>query len=356
MRALLILADNVYLTPYLRFYSSILEEIHYDYSVVYWDKNNNEIIEDERYIRFSSDNTNKFGKIIGYLKYRKFVMDICEERDFDVIIPLHAIVSFIFYPLLIKSYKNRYIYDVRDYSYERFCLFRLAQKKLVKQSLINIISSEGYKNFLPKAEYFIAHNIPRADLSAYKQTENKTTLPIQISYIGLIRFMAQNKRIIQFFKNDKRFHMNFIGTNAETLQPYCKENGVENVTLIGTFNPADTLNYYNKTDLIMNLYGNHTPLLDHALSNKLYYAASLYKPILVCEDTFMETISKEYDIGFTLRLSDLDEKEKLVNYINSLDRDQFIQHCDLFMSKVLTEQLNVQSELTKRLNNLKGKV
>lgn len=311
MRALLILADNVYLTPYLRFYTSILEEIHYDYSVVYWDKNNNEIIEDERYVSFSSDNTNKFGKIIGYLKYRKFVMDIFEKRDFDVIIPLHAIVSFIFYPLLIKLYKNRYIYDVRDYSYERFCLFRLVQKKLVKLSLINIISSEGYKNFLPKAEYFITHNIPITDLSAYKQTENKTTLPIQISYIGLIRFMEQNKRIIQFFKNDKRFHINFIGTNAETLQPYCKENGVENVTLIGTFNPTDTLSYYNKTDLIMNLYGNHTPLLDYALSNKLYYAASLHKPILVCEDTFMETISEKYDIGFTLRMSDLDEKEKL---------------------------------------------
>lgn len=55
-------------------------------------------------------------------------------------------------------------------------------------------------------------------------------------------------------------------------------------------------------------------------------------------------------------MSDLDEKEKLVNYFNNLDRDQFVQHCDLFMSKAHTEQLNVQSELTKRLNNLKGEV
>lgn len=356
MRALLILADNVYLTPYLRFYTSILEEIHYDYCVVYWDKNDNEILEDGRYIRFFSDNANKLYKVIGYLRYRTFVMNICKEQSFDIVIPLHAIVSFIFYPLLIKLYKNRYIYDVRDYSYEKFSIFRLVQRRLVKKSLINIISSEGYKNFLPEGEYFTTHNIPRAELSAYRQIKNKNTLPIQISYIGLIRFMEQNKRIIQFFKNDKRFHLNFIGTNAVTLQPYCEENGVENVTLIGTFNPADTLNYYNKTDLIMNLYGNHTPLLDYALSNKLYYAASLYKPILVCEDTFMETISREYDIGFTLTLSDLDEKEKLVNYIKNLDRDQFIQHCDLFMSKVLAEQLNVQSELTKRLNNLKCEV
>ncbi|SDP03308.1 hypothetical protein SAMN04515624_105180 [Eubacterium maltosivorans] len=349
MKALIILADNVYLTPYLSFYTTILDDINYDYKIVYWDKNCNEVFKDKNFIRFSNGKNNKHNKAIGYLKYRKFILGICKKESFNILIPLHTIVSFILYRLFVKSYKRRYVYDVRDYSYEKFFIFRLIQNKLVKESLINIISSKGYRNFLPNAEYFVTHNIPKVDLFAYKQIKNRNKIPIQISYIGLIRFMEQNKRIIQFFKNDERFHLNFIGTNAELLQSYCIENGVKNVSLIGTFDPADTLAYYEKTDIIMNLYGNHTPLLDYALSNKLYYSASLYKPILVCEDTFMQTISSKYQIGFTLKLRDSDEKNQLENFMANLDREMFIRHCDLFMSKVDSEQLKVQLELKRRL-------
>lgn len=354
MKVLFILADNVYLTPYLKFYTSLLDNCKFSYDIVYWDKNNNENINDCNYIRFTFKANNKINKLIGYIKYRKFVKRIEKNGNYDLLIPLHSIVSFIICDLLLNKYKRRYIYDVRDYSYEKFYIFRYIQKKLVKNSMINIISSEGYKEFLPSGEYFVTHNMPSDNCENYKQFTNNSNEKIQISYIGLIRFMEQNQKILMFFKNDKRFHINFIGTNAKQLEKFCIENNISNVSLIDTFHPEETINYYKKTDIIMNLYGNNTPLLNYALSNKLYYAATLYKPILVCNNTHMEKITKKYNIGFTLNLKKNDEKDLLYKYFIHLNRTEFIQNCDKFIKKVREEQEKTRKELMIRISKLEN--
>lgn len=355
MRALIVLADNVYLTPYLNFYTNLLDNCNFNYDVIYWDKNNNEIVNKSNYIRFMITSNNKVNRLVGYFKYRKYIKKIEKNKKYDLIIPLHSIVTFIIFDMLLKKYKRRYIYDVRDYSYEKFFVFRYIQKKIVKNSMINIISSDGYREFLPTDTYYVIHNCSNDNYKEFKQIKNSTNETIEISYIGLIRFIEQNQKILLFFKNDKRFHINFIGTNANQLKKFCIDNNINNVTLIDTFDPKLTLNYYQKTDIIMNLYGNHTPLLDYALSNKLYYAANLYKPILVCSDTYMEKISKSYNIGFTLNMELDSEKDKLYDFMKRLDRNEFIKNCNAFMKKVLQEQELLIKELTNRISNLDEK-
>lgn len=348
MKALILLADNIYLTPYLKFYTDIFQEMNIKYKIVFWDKNNTEFLEDEVYKRYCYETKFRLMKILGYIKYKKYINHICKKENFDIILPLQPIISFLCSDILIKKYKRKYIYDIRDYSYEKFFFYRWIEKKLVNNSTMNIISSEGYKKFLPKGKYYITHNIPRVDFTGHKQLKNPNG-KINLSYIGLIRFMDQNKRIIDFFKNDKRFHLNFIGTNAKQLKEYCIKNGVNNVTLIDTFDPKETLKYYDKTDAIMNLYGNNTPLLDYALSNKLYYAACLYKPILVCADTFMEQISSKNGLGFTVRMKSEKEKEDLYNWLTNMNRNEFMKNCDSFMENVYVQEKKLDKELRNKL-------
>lgn len=353
MRVLLILADNLYLTPYINFYISVLDRLSINYNIIYWDKNYNEYKNDNRYIRFSYKGTSKIRKIFGYIEYRKFIINEIKKNKYTILIPLHSIVPFILFDLFILKFKYKYIYDVRDYSYESFFLYRITQKILVNNSMINIISSRGYQEFLPQGEYFVTHNIPYNNYNDYKQYENNDGNIISISYIGLIRFMEQNKKIIMFFKNDDRFHLNFIGTDAMQLKEFCDKNEIYNVTLIDTFDQNETLNYYKDTDLIMNLYGNNTPLLDYALSNKLYYSACLYKPILVCEGTYMEKVTKEYGFGFTLNMKSVEEKEELIRYVVNIDRKRLIYNSDRFMKAVYKEESELEIELTKRLLDIK---
>lgn len=354
MKVLLISAENVYLIPYINMYKNLLDKCNIEWNVLYWDKNQNEVIEDARYERFVIKSSSKLSKIKGYVSFRKRIKQLLKSGEYGFVIPLHTVVNILIWRYLSKKYRQKYIVDVRDYSYEKFSFVRWIEKQLVNNSCINVVSSEGFKYFLPQAEYNVMHNMPKFDYEKYRQNEIKRTEPYEISYIGLIRFMEQNKKIIDFFKNDSRFHLNFIGTNAEQLKAYCVENQVENVSLIGTFEPQKTLDYLMETDLIMNLYGNRTPLLDYALSNKLYYAAMLYKPILVCEDTFMEEISKKYGFGFTITLENHQEKDELYNYMKQLRKEDLVEKCDEFISIASQQNDETLDKITRIFESLKN--
>lgn len=354
MKVLFVLADNIYLTPYLNTYTSVLKEKKIDYDVFYWDKNNNEQEYNENQIRFLANNTSIVGRVLGYFRFHHELICTLKENKYDFIICLHTVASLILFRKLLKDFKGRYFFDVRDYSYEKYWLVRHIEKHLVANSALNVISSPGYVEFLPKATYQVIHNIPRIDVKLDRSPiRNFDNRPIVISYIGLVRFIDQNKRIIDYFANDMRFELRFIGTNSEVLRSYCEKNQIKNVKTEGTFAPGDTIRYFMNTDLIMNLYGNHTPLLDYALSNKLYYSAYLYRPILVCKNTYMEKISIKHGFGFALDISIPHEKEELLDYIHSLQPETLINNCDQFMDKVVTEHKNtmelIGDALTKRL-------
>lgn len=350
MKVLLVSADNLYLTPYIQTYLTTLQSEKIDYEVVFWDKNNNELPTDPAFQQFRVKNNSIVSKILGYLKFKRKVQNIIRKDRISFIICLHPICNFLLFFILVKKFRNNYIFDVRDFSYEKIRLVRRMEKQLTKYSAINVVSSDGYKSFLPKAEYSITHNIPK--IKSKKILSIKyTTLPIKISYIGLIRFMDQNKKIIDFFGNDNRFQLQFIGTNAGKLQEYCKQNNINNVTLIDTFPEKNTLHYFEKADMILNLYGNHTPLLDYALSNKLYYAAILKKPILVCPDTYMESVSHQYGFGFTLRMEDKQELDKLYQYYLHLNQTELQNNCDRFMSIVIKQQQEYITDVKAALRN-----
>lgn len=354
MNVLIILSDNVYLTPYLSYYTNLLEQNSIDYDVMYWDKNKNEFISNDKYYRFSINKSGYINKLIGYIKYKHMILRQISKKSYDLIIPLHPQTSFIIYKKLIKKYHKKYIFDIRDYSYEKYCLYRKIQKKLINNSLLNVISSPGYKKFLPQGNYYICHNVPNEkNINVYQTSRRDTNKKIQISYIGLIRFMEQNIKIINFFKNDSRFQLNFVGTNSKKIEEYCKKNNIKNVTLIDTFPKNKTLEYYKQADIIMNLYGNNTPLLNYALSNKLYYSACLYKPILVCPKTYMSEIVSKYNLGYELHMKEKKELDDLYKYYNEININSFKSNSRKFMNKVYQANNKLTKKITNELIRLK---
>lgn len=353
MRALIISCDNIYLTPYISLYERVFENKKIEFDVIYWDKNKNEDKYLCRYIRYTSKHNTIGEKTIGYINFRKIILKQLKEIDYQLVVCLHTIGNFLITDKLITKYRRKYIFDVRDYSLEKYALVRLIEKILTRYSALNVISSEGFKNFLPNAQYEIAHNLPSFDYKKYREIiprlrRNK----IWISYIGLIRFMDQNKKIIDYFKNDDRFVLRFAGTGALQLQEYCKKVNATNVELIDTFAAEDTLRYYEDTDIVMNLYGSGTPLLDYALSNKLYYSAMLCKPILVCKNTYMEKISKKYGFGVTIDLHNELSKDNLFEYMQNYDRKELAFGCDAYIEIAKTQQKHLVETLENTINNI----
>lgn len=344
--------NNLYLTPYMNKYTNIL---NVDFDVIYWNRHNlNEEIHAESKYSFNyqvEDNAKKIYKLFGYLRFKSFAKEILKRNDYDFIILLQTSAGVLLNSLILKRYKKRYILDIRDYTFEKNRLFYKFVERLVKFSSISVISSNGYKFFLPPHNYVNVHNdvkIDDASIEKFSLRKNSYDV-INISCIGLIRFNDYNKKVILKFKNDQRFRLKFIGKNAKLLENFCVENQVENVELIDRFPPEVTLDYYQDTHIVNNLYGNNTPLLNYALSNKLYYASKLKKPILVCRNTYMEVVSINYGFGYVFDLEDSDACDKLYNYYNSINWIHLSEGCNKFNNFVNNENINFEKNLKKLL-------
>ncbi|MGD7053943.1 glycosyltransferase family protein [Sutcliffiella horikoshii] len=329
---------NIFNTTCLPRYAKILND---DFDIIYWDQHGiEENCGANNHYKFEYKmpyGKGKLKKAIGYLKFKNFAINIIKKNKYDSLILLPTQTGLLFSKLLMTKYKGRFILDIRDYTAENNILIYQLEKKVIHSSGITVITSPAYKTFLPKHEYLISHNITKIDqevINMYRKRTNIDKEKIVISCIGSIRFIDQFKKVIQSFANDDRFELRFIGRGSENLNDYCMEKSIKNVMLKGRFNSEDTIGYYLDTDIIMNLYGNNNPFLDYALSNKLYYAATLGIPILVCPNTYMEDVTVSNGFGFTYDLDNPQMSDKLYEYYQSIDWDKFYNKSDKYMESV----------------------
>lgn len=331
MSFLFVSTGDCYQTPYIEAYESCFEG---EYDFLYWSRSDASCrMARANAIPFESKGESKLDKLIGYAGFASFVKDCLREKNYEGIVLLQTQAALLLSSYLKKHYQGKYICDIRDYCFERIPFIRGFEESLFERSYANFISSPGYMNFLPSgADYHLLHNnhpgLYRSEASAAAQG------PINIVFLGSIRFQDQCRKLIKAFSTDERFKVSFIGAGALALKSACGDLGVEGVFFQDSFDPSQTVNLLEGADLLFNLYGNNSPFLDYALSNKLYYAAELGKPILVCPDTFMEEITQEYGLGFTVDLECLDASAKLFEEYSRFDFGAFDEGRHAFIEKV----------------------
>lgn len=287
-------------------------------------------------------NTPGIEKAWGYVKATRFFRRVLRERDFSGVIFLQTQCAVACGNVLQKKYKGRFILDIRDYFYDDVSLYRRQEKKLIDISYANVISSPAYRDFLPNGKYYISHNytpFDKEELAGFLSSiqSKKDNGVINISYVGTVRFLNMDKKILRLFANDERFSINYFGRGSEALESYCKDNKIQNVRFHGSFSPSHVMDFYRETDLINNLYGNHTKELDYALSNKIYHAGQLHLPILVCPETYMQEVSQRYKMGFVFDVDKEGVVEQLYQWFTKFDRDSFDEGCNRFIDDVKRE-------------------
>lgn len=345
-RICLVSYGNPYLLPYINTYIDSIKAEGAECCLLYWDRNKNGNQEDLKsfpdckHFPFScympTEGASKWVKLSNYIKATRYIIKVIKEEKFDGLVFLQTQAAVACINVLRRFYKQRYIVDVRDYTMEDNALYKYFETKVFSTAYRVVISSPAYKNFLPKAEYVLSHNyteFPKESADAIRDRHFDKDL-ISISFVGAVRYYEMNRRLLDLFANDSRFKICFYGRGSETLEDYAKERGISNVDFHGSFPQSKTLEFYENTSLINNLYGNHNKFLDYALSNKLYHAAQLYIPILVCPETYMEEVTLEYGLGFVVNLDDDATPDKLYNQYEALDWSKFKDNCDKFVKKV----------------------
>lgn len=293
-----------------------------------------------------------FNRFYSYLGYKKFVIDCLDKNKYDRVIISTIAIAVLLYPYLKKHYNNKYLLDIRDYSLilKPTCFIL---KKLIDNSTATVISSEGFKQWLPKSsKYYIAHNFP------FELTNGIVKFPSEdlgidlskeclvITTIGALRDFEANKLLIDSFKDSNEFEMNFIGTGDayNPLKEYVSEKGVTNVLFYGFYHKKDEADLLTNTDFINN-YTNFDLNSRTLMTNRFYLSVVLGIPMIVRADTYQGMICEKYNLGCVLS-SHLEIKKQLKKYIISWSQQEHIRGC--------TEFLEVVKEDTKKLEILLG--
>lgn len=356
MKIAVISVSNIYCMPYYYKYEKNICELNNGFDLIYWNRDLIDEYVKPNVVKYAFEekttyNDKKFFKILSFYKFYRFVRNLLEKNSYDKIFILgtYSLLTFFLEPYLVKNYKGRYWLDIRDYTYENISWYYEREEKLIRNSCITCISSEGYKEFLPEEDYLIVHNVDEEAINDYRMNPYKIKKKqediIRISFIGNVRYKEQNRKLIEVFKNDKRFCLQYFGGGSEEIEKIANELVADNVICKGRFPHEETYKYYRETDIINNCYGNDGAELQTALSNKIYFAAFLKKPILVSPNTYMEKLSTDIGIGFCVGDMDKDLPSRLYNwYKNNFSKDKVKES---FIEKVAKDNELFYVELKK---------
>ena len=216
--------------PYIKYYTDVLERLNLNFDLLSWNRDGfYKSFMKNNYYWFnyrSLETKNNLLKLFDYYKFSKFVSNNIKDTDYDILI-LYDTASVVFlWPLLCKKFKKKYIYDIRDYSPIIPCI-RMFMHKIIVNSKFTVISSPGYKKWLPRNyEYIIGHNLRRKLLNIPMIIpcffSNKV---IKILTIGQIRNFSPNASLVEAVGNKSNILLEFVGygNEYENLKKYSKK-------------------------------------------------------------------------------------------------------------------------------------
>lgn len=342
--------------PYLDFYLNSIDYKKNDIDVIFWNRDlKNDCIpyNNAKFIEFReklNDDDAKIKKIRSFIRYRNFTKKYLSEK-YDRVVVLHTMPGVLNCIKLIFSYKNRFIFDFRDLTFEHFYLFRKIVGLLVKKSKFTSVSSDGFRKYLPnscKENIVTNHNIV-ADSLLHRNIglDKVKSKVIRISFWGYIREENLNCRIISKVAEDNRFELHYYGKEnlvTKNLRNYTKKMNASNVFFHGEYAPNDRYDFVKHTDIIHNIYAESENMM-LAMGNKFYDGAIFYVPQMCMRGSYMGHIAEHYKIGCSYDPYEDDFLDKIFEYINGIDNGVFISNCDFFLKKCMLDIECIKSRM-----------
>jgi len=204
-----------------------------------------------------------------------------------------------------------------------------------------VISSWGFKTWLPEAEYVISHNIgfrwkekmnmPAPDSFFHHQ-------PLDILTIGQIRHFDGNRILIDELGNRGNMKLHFAGDGVDVprLVEYCKEKKINNVVFSGRYLKENEDDIVSTSDFV-NILLPQTRV-QQAMANRFYLAILNYKPVIVNAESIQAEYVRKYGLGIVWELG-TSLKNAIEDYIARFDIEQFLDGrrklCETLMKDVM---------------------
>ncbi|MDD3409217.1 MAG: hypothetical protein PHY12_00250 [Eubacteriales bacterium] len=291
--------------PYLTKYTDYFDSVNEQYEIIYWKRMNTESQTKYKTIPYDRSTelaTPKNKKFTSFWGYSKFVNKKIRQRKYDKLVVLSTLMGGLIRGLLVNEYQNRFIFDIRDYTYERYRLFKKIEEQIISSSCFTAISSEGYLEFLPPSKkYVLCHNFLKSEIDEKRKFKKSDVLPLELTFIGAVRHFDLDKKVVDEFSKDERFKIVFHGYGASycRLSTYCQDKPV---LLTGKYDRKDKERLLNSSDIINSYYDENDIANRFALSNKFYDAAIYRKPLWANPDTYIGQLAITKGIGINCKI------------------------------------------------------
>lgn len=356
MNALIIMGANFKVTPYYQIYVDALKTAGMTISIAYWNRtleieNMNPEITVYSFCKKIENSVNPLKKLPSFIQFRRFIKHVIKKKKYDLIIALDTQFAVLIADILLKN-KEKYIYDMRDLSYEKIKVYRYIMNLLEKKSAHTFLSSRGYEQFFDeKTQISIFHNYKKDDVNYDMHTQKddeKGEKVINVGYWGCLRDVELYEEFLLRFKNDNRFMLHFYGTkdsNMKRLEKFTVENNIKNILFYGEYEECERYRFAKQTDVILNIYTNSFNGTNPIMSNKYYDGVFFGIPQICTRNSYMGEIVDEKKLGINY---DSEEKiaDKLFHYITKMDRNEFICNCMRERKKIIEEQKKSMQTLT----------
>jgi len=291
--AIVIFNDLKY-CPYASFYAETFNAHGIDFDIISLSRtlSNNDPLS----LKWKGD-FSILSKITNFIRYKNFLKK--KLPNYNFVIVLTTIPAVLMKLFLIKHFRNKYLVDIRDYTYEHNRIFKYLESKVLRFSALNFVSSPDFVKFLPKGiKYELIHNSNYSS-SFDSKTLNHARDIIKIGYIGSINYFDQLALFCEKFANNKNIELHFYGNDlTNKLLDLLNKLNSDNIFYHGEYEPNEKPKIINSVDVLFNAYGNKTTLFKYAISNKYYDFLRYGKPLIVSSNTTMEKLSYPYCFSF----------------------------------------------------------
>lgn len=346
MKVALILPANKWFCPYVNTYTNIFDKENIAYDVIFWNR-------DQTEPSINSYSSKSRNKILSYIGYLRFIKSKLKKNRYDRIVVFSSQLAILLFFSLIRL-KGKYILDFRDLSIEQKPILYSLYKILLSHSLLNVLSSPGFKSYLPKKNsYVVVHNL---DMNAVTNIGNKEDVgkkneknEISILTIGSIRDYDSNIAVVNALRNQEKFRVSFVGKGiaSQRIAEYVKSNNIRNVDFKGFYKKKDEGNIIMQYDFLNVFYPN---IKSHssALSNRFYNALIYKKPLLVTSNSIQGDFVEKYNLGLSVSTCD-NLASLLLEFYENFNRETFENNCNFLLQKFVQENSMFEKLLIKHL-------
>lgn len=347
MKIALLCPSNILYMPYIRNYEGILKQNKVDYTIINWDRFQ---IEDNKSEFIYKDN--KIGhkrNYYDYYKYKNFLVRKLDKYQYDKVIVFSLQLAYFLRKYLVKKYEHKFIIDIRDYN-RIIKFFRV--KKVLDSSFLTVISSPGYKMWLPDSSSFsISHNTTVDNIDQLIKSDfSFLNKKINIPYIGALTNLNVNVDFINTLKNNNKFNLTFHGEGMinQNLKDYKEKYNINNLHIYGRYEKREEVELYKTAHMInMLLYNNHINNRT-CLANRLYNSAQYGKPMIALEGSYLANEIKNHNLGLVID-SFADLENKILGYLSGFDEENYNKGRESFFRKVINDNSLFKSEFNKFL-------